>query len=906
MDASRTFTVTFGHYTQETPWTDVRALTWLDLARGLTTHAIGLKEGTCVVPARFRGTTRIKKEADQIELVILDSDCGHTLPEIEAAIRARGWAGIIASSHSHQTNRTKASKSNWLKAQADCPIDAERQFLIAKGYLPHVADGARIAEDDGKHVWFEHQPCPKFRVVLPLSRPWLASDYPDQNTANAAWKARIEALAATLGLHHDQSCTDTSRLFYLPRRPADGPEPETLVIDGGDCDVWSLPTAEPACSDADASLFGAGTRARHEDAGHITFTDPSTGEVVDLTTWAAKYAGTFEIVTALKSRSAGAFTGHVADAVKHHIRCINEDAHTTPGADGATFIVNASEADNRGFAYHCRHAHCTGLDRLHALKLILERGGLTIADLTAPEFHGEDEEPDESEFNDCITGADNLTADSRPTEIDKVLRAAAKAKLSAIEQRRVFEVIKKRTGLPLDAINKGFNEQRREERGPAADIGLAVAEATLKQFFAGGAHLIRAIDKSFWGYAGTHWRRLTDEQVKNRLMIVVKKMVDPDERDFNSALNASFNLLVAERAVSTDVLRLTEEPPPVINCRNGELWIDADGLVSLRPHRYDSYLTYALDVAYDPAARCPTFDRTLLGIFAKATDPADMVRHAMEFMGYAIQPRRDIACYFMLKGQGNNGKSKFLETFEKLINARCIYSDRLSNIEGNKFATGSLAGKLILLDDDVDTGTKLPDGLLKKLSERKLLTGELKFKDSFEFIATCLSVLLANNFPLCADLSYGQRRRAKIIPFNRIFTPAEDDRGLFPRIWRNELPGILNRAIEGLQRLRQRGDFLEPADCIKAMGEWLAHANPLSAFLSERCADVANSRILVSDLYRAFTAWAEECGIKNVPARNTMKANLENLGYRVDRTERGSAVFGLSIIGIYYASEAAA
>ena len=646
MDTSRTFTVNFGHYTQDTPWTDVQALPWSDLARGLTTHAIGQKEGTCIVPARFSGTARKKSEAVQIGLAILDSDCGHTLAEIETAIRARGWAAIIHSTHSHQTTRTKASKANWTKFRDDCPIDAERQFLIEKGYLPHVAEGARIVADDGKHVWFEHQPCPKFRVVLPLSRPWLASDYQDQNTANAAWKERIEALAAALGLHHDQSCTDTSRLFYLPRRPADGPEPETLVIDGVDCDLWSLPPASGAADDP--GLFGTGAqeRPRHkaaqDDAGHITFTEPTTGEVFDLTTWAAKYAGTFEIVTALKSRSAGAFTGHVADAVKHHIRCVNEDAHTTPGADGATFVVNASEADNRGFAYHCRHAHCTGLDRLRFLKLILERGGLTIADLTAPEFHGEGAEPDETGFNDCITGADNLTASSRPAEIDKVLRTAAKAKLSAIEQRRVFEVIKKRTGLPLDAINKGFNEQRREERGPAADIGLAVAEATLKKFYAGGAHLIRAIDKSFWGYAGTHWRRLTDEQVKHQIMVVVKKMVDPDERDFNSALNASFNLLVAERAVSTDVLRLTEEPPPVINCRNGELWIDADGAVTLRPHRYDSYLTYALDVAYDPAARCPTFDRTLFEIFTKTvkpgdtpSDPADMV--PMPWSSWATQ-----------------------------------------------------------------------------------------------------------------------------------------------------------------------------------------------------------------------------------------------------------------------------
>ena len=141
---------------------------------------------------------------------------------------------------------------------------------------------------------------------------------------------------------------------------------------------------------------------------------------------------------------------------------------------------------------------------------------------------------------------------------------------------------------------------------------------------------------------------MTDEQVKNRLMIVIEKTVDPEEGGFNAALNASFNLLCATQAASGDVLRLTEEPPPVINCRNGELWIEDDGSVKLRPHRHDSYLTYVLDVAYNPDARCPLFDRTMAGIFAKSSNSADMVRHALEFMGYAIQPRRDIASYFML------------------------------------------------------------------------------------------------------------------------------------------------------------------------------------------------------------------------------------------------------------------
>ena len=63
-----------------------------------------------------------------------------------------------------------------------------------------------------------------------------------------------------------------------------------------------------------------------------------------------------------------------------HIRCPNRSAHTTPGADGATFVTNAGQANNRGFVVHCRHAHCDGKDRLFFVKGMLAEGWLSISD----------------------------------------------------------------------------------------------------------------------------------------------------------------------------------------------------------------------------------------------------------------------------------------------------------------------------------------------------------------------------------------------------------------------------------------------------------------------------------------------------------------------------------------------
>jgi hypothetical protein len=38
-------------------------------------------------------------------------------------------------------------------------------------------------------------------------------------------------------------------------------------------------------------------------------------------------------------------------------------------------------------------------------------------------------------------------------------------------------------------------------------------------------------------------------------------------------------------------------------------------------------LRHCLDVAYDPTARCPEYDRALRGIFGAAKKPEALIRH---------------------------------------------------------------------------------------------------------------------------------------------------------------------------------------------------------------------------------------------------------------------------------------
>jgi P4 family phage/plasmid primase-like protien len=223
-----------------------------------------------------------------------------------------------------------------------------------------------------------------------------------------------------------------------------------------------------------------------------------------------------------------------------------------------------------------------------------------------------------------------------------------------------------------------------------------------------------------------------------------------------------------------------------------------------------------------------------------------------------------------------------------------VHAQRVEDLDKNRFAMGSLFGKLLFVDDDLRAGARLPDGVLKTISEAKEVTGELKYQPSFNFVVRTVPVLLCNNIPSLADLSHGMLRRLMVIPFNRRFTDRDCDLDLFERIWANELPGVLNRALRGYRRLLERGAKLKrPSAVRKATNRWLQQANPLPAFVEARCMRQPEGRCLVKSLYAAYTTWTQEMGYTLTQTQQTVTRNLEHLGYTTTKTNKGLAIIGL-------------
>jgi putative DNA primase/helicase len=212
-----------------------------------------------------------------------------------------------------------------------------------------------------------------------------------------------------------------------------------------------------------------------------------------------------------------------------------------------------------------------------------------------------------------------------------------------------------------------------------------------------------------------------------------------------------------------------------------------------------------------------------------------------------------------------------VQTIARLLGPGLVSSQRIENLDKHRFASASLLGKLLLVDDDVRASIRLPDGELKKISEAKPITAERKYGPTFEFVVRSVPVLLCNNNASLADVSYGMSRRLMVLPFDRTFKD-DADPTLFPTIWKSEMAGVLNRCMDGFRRLLVRGRFEIPIAVTRANAEWLKEANPLAAFVDECCNRDPLGKCLIQNFYGSYRHWAQEKGYTKTQQYQTVKA----------------------------------
>ena len=418
---------------------------------------------------------------------------------------------------------------------------------------------------------------------------------------------------------------------------------------------------------------------------------------------------------------------------------------------------------------------------------------------------------------------------------------------------------------------------------------------TLRKSFNGGKNLIYNYNSQFWTYNGVYWQTVSREYIGKfviqNLDALRKKMTIKQSE--NELVTNAVNLIARLKATADDPLDLKCKPKPIINCLNGELWLNSKGDYKFKKHKAESHLINVSNVKFNPKAECPKYDAALRETFKKLPDCEDVMRHFYEIIGYILHPEKRPAQFFLFRGHGSDGKTTQMKIISALLGDAVLPESIERFATGNfadSHATSSLVGKLLVYDDDLDKNFTLPDGTMKKLAEDGLITANPKGAQPFTFTKICTVVMCCNGVPKTKDMSRGIRRRAQVVPFTRGFGYDDEDNentvnlNIADEIIETELPGILNKALEGLKRLKQRGYFKEPQSCLDAKNAWLDSANPVAGFIRDRVEitkHYTTDKIPFNDLYSKFVDYCAEQNILRVPTKIQFKETLNELQFKI-------------------------
>ena len=412
-------------------------------------------------------------------------------------------------------------------------------------------------------------------------------------------------------------------------------------------------------------------------------------------------------------------------------------------------------------------------------------------------------------------------------------------------------------------------------------------------------------------WAGTHWRqdddgaalrlaKATARAVYDEAAAAAKAGDDGRASDLakwarasaaEARLRAVLNLARAERPIAVTHEHLNRHDL-LLNVQNGTLDL-ATG--QLRAHDRGDLLTYVLPAPYDPAAVAPTWERFIERI---TNGDGDLARFLARAVGYTLSGATTEQCLFFLYGRGANGKSTFIETVLALLGdlghkarAAVLMADERGRVPNE---VAALAGRRLVVASELADGGRLNEGLIKDLTGGDTMSARFLYGEPFAFKPTFKLWLYGNHKPTIAGTDDGIWRRVRLIPFTVQIPEGERDPAL-PAKLRAELLGLLAWAIRGWQDF-QRGGLGAPSAVTQATAEYRAESDTLGQFLAECCHVAQGATARGGELYAAYTAWAEQNGLRRPLSNVRFGRALSERGFTNDRDTRGVFWQGVGLL----------
>lgn len=295
-----------------------------------------------------------------------------------------------------------------------------------------------------------------------------------------------------------------------------------------------------------------------------------------------------------------------------------------------------------------------------------------------------------------------------------------------------------------------------------------------------------------------------------------------------------------------------------------------------------------LSVEYNPDKKCSA----IFSFFDSLFDNKDDIKVIQEIFGYLLFRDYKIEKAFMFIGNGRNGKGKTIELMKRFLGVENCANLSLQDLDNDNFSLGELHNKMVNLGADISPTALKNTGKFKSLTGHDLLSAARKFLTRIHFVNYAKLIFCTNELPITYDKTLAFFDRWILIDFKYTFLSQREINKLSDSERKNvkladkeiinkisipdELSGLLNWALDGLDRLLKNGDFSYSQSNKEVKDTWLRKSDSVSAFIMD-CVEEKENSISKADFRKIYATYCKKYKLKlsdNKHIKETLETTL--------------------------------